>query len=222
MLGPRRPFNSEAEPPDGRLLGRMMSGSWWGVAAFLVTFLLLDILLIKLTDDSFIRVLVRWSTLGATAVLLTVGLSRRTIRLVSQSIAAERAARGESEALAELTASIAAGKSIHETLSAAVDATARLFGGDVRCTVLLPSSDGLLRLAAWNNETSKSLIGGAFRPGEGFNGTAFSEGRLVRVDDLQSHASGRPDLKNISTMRAMVVAPLIADQRTLGVISAIS
>jgi len=160
--------------------------------------------------------------LGLTALLLTIVLTRRAVGLVGQAMTRERTARSEAEALAELTACVAAGKDIQDTLNAAVHAAARLFGGDVRCTVLLPSADGLLRLAAYNNESSLSIAGFAFRPGEGFNGRAYSEGRLIRVDDLRTHPLRRPDVGRVSAMKSMMVAPLIAEQRTLGVISAIT
>ena len=154
-----------------------MLGGWVAAAAFGVTLPLLDIAIGRSLGD----MTVRWLVLSAIAVVVTVLFTRRTMRQVGQSLAGERVARAEAEALAELVVSIASGNGIQDTLSTAAAATARLFAGRVRCSILLPSEDGLLRLAAWSHEDSRRIAGFAFSPGQGFNGTAFTESRLIQA-----------------------------------------
>src|SRR5579872_157126 len=127
------------------------------------------------------------------------------------------------EALAELAASIAAGTSIQDTLTTAVDAAARIFGSDVHCAIALPDEDGLLRVVAWNDEATQRIANFKFKPGEGVNGRAFSEGRLVRVDDLkQPDGPHRQDIRDASSSRSLVSAPLVFQQRILGVLTTAS
>src|SRR5438105_292711 len=115
MLG-RRPSNTP-RPEDRGLIRQILRAGWWAVATFGIAFMLVDAVLVRVADDVLVRVALRWSILSLTALLLTVVFSRRTVRLLNETVSAERAARNEAEAMAELTASIAAGNSIHETLS---------------------------------------------------------------------------------------------------------
>ncbi|MBV9133059.1 MAG: diguanylate cyclase [Chloroflexi bacterium] len=152
-------------------------------------------------------------------VFVAAFVARQTQHRFRELIVSERTARSQAEALAELAAYTAAGTSIQQTLTTAVTSVAGLFGSGVHCTIALPSPDGLLRMAAWNDQGSERIAKMTFRPGEGWNGVAFSEGRLFRVDDLRTNPLTRPDIARITTMRAYMVAPLVAESHTLGVIT---
>jgi diguanylate cyclase (GGDEF)-like protein/PAS domain S-box-containing protein len=148
---------------------------------------------------------------------------QRSIRTVLGAHRRERAARNEARALGELAETVAAGKSIDETLSAAVAAIPSLFGNppfnDVRCGIALPNSEGLLEFVAGIEAESASRPV-VFQPGESIAGRAFSDGRLIRIDDMRTDASNtRPDLSRTINTRALMVAPLIADGRSLGIIA---
>jgi diguanylate cyclase (GGDEF)-like protein/PAS domain S-box-containing protein len=134
----------------------------------------------------------------------------------------ERTARDEAEALTDLVAAVASGEGINDILKAAVAASANLFAGGVRCSVGLPDAEGAIRMVAWSHEAGAPLASVRFRPGEGFAGRAFSEGRLIRVDDVKNDPSRRPEIARLTDVQAMIVAPLVADRRTLGVLSAVS
>ncbi len=192
------------------------------VAIFGISFLLLDLTLANVVTDGRLRILARSSILVGVSICLTVIFGGRSVSAVSDALRREHDAVTEAEALAELSAAMAGGKGIQETMATAVAAAARIFGGETRCTILLPSPDGLLRLAAFNNPSSARIGSYAFRPGQGYNGRAYSEGRVIRVDDMHADPAARQDLKRAADVRSMIVAPLIADNRTLGVFSAIS
>ncbi|HLZ25967.1 MAG TPA: EAL domain-containing protein [Chloroflexota bacterium] len=202
---------------------RLQTIAWLTVLLFVATFALVDIGLIALVEDARVRMLVRWLLIGGACLTISVLLSRRTIRTVLDSVRRERAARSEAEALANLAETVAAGEGIAETLSAAVAAVPRLFGTapykDVRCSIALPNSEGLLAVVA--AAAGSPIRDFVFQPGEGFVGRAFSEGRVIRVDDMQSDpAAIRADIASkLNTTRSLMVAPLIAEQRTLGIIS---
>jgi diguanylate cyclase (GGDEF)-like protein/PAS domain S-box-containing protein len=209
-------------PDQHGLVQRVRGHAWIGAVLFVVAFALLDVGLLILISDSAARLAVRWLLIGGVCVLLTVTLSRRTLKVVTQAMSGERAARDEAEALADLVATVASGEGINDILNAAVGASASLFGDRVRCSVGLPDSEGVIRLVAWSHESAAPLKSFGFRPGEGFNGRAFSEGRLIRVDDVKTDPSRRPEISRVSDVRTLMVAPLMADRRTLGILSAVS
>ena len=200
---------------------RLEKIAWLAVTLFVGTFMLIDFGIMQLVDGPAVRLTLRWLLIGGTCAALTFGLSRRTVSIFVQSMRSERAARNEAEAMADLVATVAAGHSIQDTLHLVVGAVPRLFGEHVRCAIALPQVDGTLRFVASNavKGVPQPLKGFAFRPGEGFTGRAFNEGRLIRVDDAQSNSDDRPDVGRALGTRALMVAPLIADQRTLGIIS---
>src|SRR5438105_3768430 len=195
--------------------------AWLAVVLFVGTFVLIDFGIMQLVDGPVVRLTLRWLLIGGTCVALTLGLSRRTVNIFVQSMRGERAARNEAEALADLAATVAAGHSIQNTLHLVVGAVPRLFGEHVRCAIALPQPDGTLRFVAANSVPNipQPLMGFSFRPGEGFTGRAFSEGRLIRVDDVLTNSDNRPDVGRALGTRALMVAPLIAEQRTVGIIS---
>jgi diguanylate cyclase (GGDEF)-like protein/PAS domain S-box-containing protein len=92
----------------------------------------------------------------------------------------------------------------------------------VRCGVALPNSDGLLQFVA-GTDFDSALLAFVFQPGEGFTGRAYAEGRSMRVDDVRTDPDRkRLDVENKLNTRALMVAPLIADNRTLGIIATTS
>src|SRR5438094_6187147 len=103
MRGPRQPIpDAQLLPQDKRLIRRLMNGGWSAVAIFALTFPVLDFVLARLVDDTLTLLAVRWVVFGVTAVVLTHIFTQRSIHVVARSVASERAARGEAEALAEL------------------------------------------------------------------------------------------------------------------------
>ena len=222
MFGGQQTRTAGELPSDRQLAGKLRLASWWALAVGAIAFPLLDAVLLRLVDDALSRIAVRWVVLGALAIWVSAVLTRRTLRVVGTSMKSERTARFEAEALAELAASVAAGQGIRDTLQTAVDTAARLFGGDVHCSIALPSEDGLLRIQAFSHESTRKVAGFAFKPGEGFNGRAFSEARPLRIDDLKRNPGRRTDVGRVSSMRSMLIAPMIAEQRTLGLINATS
>jgi diguanylate cyclase (GGDEF)-like protein/PAS domain S-box-containing protein len=220
--------HSDRDPAEEQrsLVARLQTIAWLAVILFVGTFALIDVGLLALVSDPVIRMIARWLMIGSACVVITATQTRGSIRTVLESMRRERAARDEAEALATLAETVAAGKSIDETLSAAVDALPRLFGTapyeDVRCTVALPNSEGLLRLVA-GTAASGPVRSFVFQPGVGLISRAFSESRLIRVDDVQSDPSAnRQDIVSNLNTRSLMVAPLIVERRTLGVIAASS
>ena len=128
---------------------RLQTISWLTMVLFVTTFALVDVGLVALIHDTAVRMVVRWLIVGGACLTITVLLGRRTIHTVLESVRRERAARSEAVALANLAETVAAGNGIDATLAAAVEAVPRLFGTapyeDVRCSVALPNTEGLLR-----------------------------------------------------------------------------
>src|SRR5450432_3007928 len=125
----RRQFHPYAHLPEDQhsLVERLKTIGWLTAVLFVITFAAVDVGLLAVLQDAVVRMLVRWLLIGSACLTISVLLSRRTIRLVLESVRRERAARSEAEALANLAETVAAGKGIGETLSAAVDAVPRLF-----------------------------------------------------------------------------------------------
>ena len=182
-------------PPDqAEHVQRAQKIAWLAVVLFVGIFFLIDFGITRLIDELAVRLSVRWLLIGGTCAALTYGLSRHTLRIFVNSMRGERTARNEAAALADLAATVAAGLNIQDTLSALIGAVAPLFGEHVRCAIALPQPDGTLRFVAADDAQSLPLKGFAFRPGEGFTGRAYSEGRLIRVDDALANPADRPDV----------------------------
>src|ERR1700737_85120 len=137
-----RPSPDAAEDRQS-LVGRLRALSLLALVAFLGTFVLIDIGLVTLVQDLALRLMLRWLIVGGVAVVITVALSQRTISTVLDAVRGDHAARGEAEALTNLAETVAAGKSVGETLDAAADAVPRLFGNtpdhQVHCLIALPN-----------------------------------------------------------------------------------
>ncbi|HEV7666134.1 MAG TPA: diguanylate cyclase, partial [Chloroflexota bacterium] len=217
-----RRFERNNPPRNQRwLIDRLQLIAWVAVGVFVVTFMLLDVVLVATIEDSGIRLGLRWLVIGSVCAALTATLSRRTIDMVTRSVRAERAARSEAEALAEMAAAIATGRSIAETLSITVQASARLLGEDARCSVALPQANGNLRYVAWSEASGERLAQFEFPPHDGLVGRALTERRVILVDNLLV-AQYRADVARGSEARALMLAPLIAEERVLGILSAAS
>ncbi|MBI3965225.1 MAG: GAF domain-containing protein [Chloroflexi bacterium] len=138
----------------------------------------------------------------------------------SRLLVLEQRARAEAEALAALSASVAGSLDPAETLSLATAALPRLLDAQV-FSVLLPGSDGLLWSEAVAGAESEFLRRHPIRPGVGYIGRAFSEGRPQRTNDIVGDPrSIHAQLDGQLGVRAFLAVPLIAHGRTLGVIAA--
>lgn len=132
-------------------------------------------------------------------------------------------ARAEAEALAVLAASVAQTDDPSETLRIAVTSVPVIIRGATVCAVALPDETGVLRYRVYTGVSDDDIAAYAFRPGEGYSGRAFAEGRLQRSDDLLGDArSHKPELDARLGARAFLAAPLMAHGRTLGVLAAAS
>jgi PAS domain S-box-containing protein len=151
---------------------------------------------------------------------------------ISEQVAAERQrdellarearARDEAEALTLLVSASASAGGVQQTIDAALLAVPRLMRV-VACNVALPGEDGRLRFTS--GLPSQPIVGHLydFLPGEGLVGRAYASGELQHSDDLRGDArSHRPDLDAQTPIRAYLAAPLIANGRSLGVITAAS
>ena len=219
---PLAPSPISSVPDDRVLLRRISVVGLRAMAVFGMLFPLADTLLFKLSIDGVERLVLRWMIMSAVTAVLSMVFTRRMTGLVSQSLNRERHARRQAEGLADLATSMALGNTWQDTLSAAVTAGGRMFRDQVRCGITLPSDDGLLRLVAWNHPGTARLATFAFEPGRDWIGQAFAEGRLVRVDDVRATPAGRPDVVDADDARALMIAPLTFERRTLGVMTAAS
>jgi diguanylate cyclase (GGDEF)-like protein/PAS domain S-box-containing protein len=196
---------------------RLQFAALGAIATAFLVFLGLDLLLSAVLEDRNARYLVRWSVIGAVLAGLTFLANSRTVRMVVKAMTAERVARDEAEALANLAAVVASGKDIEDTLMAAVHATATLLGRGARSTIALPDEDGLLQVVAWTHESGNRIRRFRFVPGKDFVGRVYTERRLIGIPDLKRDGD-REDVARVSDVRSMLAAPLVANDRTLGVL----
>ena len=157
---------------------------------------------------------------GVMGVSQDIGERLRAEADRAELLARERSARAEAEALAELSAAVASSQDPAEVLKVAVASLPRLLDADAG-GIVLPGPDGVLRFEATIGDGGDVLHEYTYEPGQGYVGNTFLDGRPRRVSDIQANsAAHRPEIVARLGIRALVVAPLIAQGRTLGVIVA--
>lgn len=87
--------------------------------------------------------------------------------------------------------------------------------------VFLPTTDGSLELAAADGEGADALVGFRLDVDRSKTGRAFSQGASVRVDSLLDDPEIDPELTRRVKARAGLWIPLLARERSIGVLMAL-